>query len=426
MKNFLFKLLLFTIFLNIWIPKSGVKIKNIPLTIGNVAYLILCLFFILSFIYSNRVYKDKIQIFIIIFISIFMIRFMLALTNLYIKFNDIIQYLIPLCIFPFIYIIIYNCIKDEEQLNKVLNILTLGFIFICVYGLIQSIFGIDKVTIPGITVNYSDYKESPLWYLQKNNGQGDSSKLISTYQNGNVFGVNLLLIFPIVFENAKEKTKFILLILFLMVGLLTLSRSVWLAMGIYLLLRFVFNNDTKIKSVIFRFIIILTLMIGIPYAFNNSPQLQARVGQTTEDNVSTLSGRTPDAVNLFDSASNDIVSILIGPYGLIQFNGGGYEMTYVAIYMLSGLLGLLLFSMFIAISLYKLKKHIETNPVAKGCYYGMITYFFVAFVEGAFWLPPTALNLFTVFAIGAVSIRIEKNKQLKSMQNKYYRKYISF
>lgn len=411
MRKILFGLLSATIFLNIWIPKGGIKIQNIPVTFGNVFFFVLLILFFIYLLFRQKIYKDKMQLLIFISIVFFAFRIIFAFLNDNMKFSDIIQYLIPLSIYPFMYLITYNCIRKKQQLCKIINIITLGFIFICIYGLMQNLFGIDKLTIPGITVNYSDYKESPLWYLQKANGQGDASKMVSTYQNGNIFGVNLLLLFPIVFETTKKsKIKFIFMILFLVVGMLTLSRSVWFGIAIYVLIKFIFNGNLKFKAMTVRIATILALIIIIPYAFHNVPQLQARLTQTSTINISTLSGRTPTALELLRSSSNNIISLFIGPYGIIQYEGGAYEMTYFAIYMLSGLIGLLFFFIPIIYALYKLKKHSNLNLVSRGCFYGIIVYGFTAFIEGAFWLPPTALNLWTIFAIGMVAIRLEKNE----------------
>lgn len=411
MKKFLFNILCITIFLNIWVPKGGIKIQDIPVTFGNVLYFVLLILFFIYLLFRQKIYKDKMQLLIFISIVFFAFRIIFAFLNDNMKFSDIIQYLIPLSIYPFGYIITYNCIRDKKQLGKVLKIVSIDFLVICLYGLIQNIFGIDKTTIPGITVNYSDYKESPLWYLQKDNGQGDASKMISTYQNGNIFGVNLLLIFPLVFETSKkDRTKFIYIALFLIVGMLTLSRSVWLGIGIYLLFRFILNSDLKLKAIFIRILLVISLIIAVPYAFNNVPQLQARLMQTTSDNISSMSGRLPNTLNLLHSSSNSIVSVFFGPYGIMQYDGNAYEMTYFAIYMLSGLIGLLVFLTPIILLLYKLKKHKKINAVAKGCYYGILVYAITAFIEGAFWLPPTALNLWIIAGIGMVGLRLEKHE----------------
>ena len=42
--GFLFNLLLITIFFNIWFPKAGIKLSEIPLTVGNV-FLAITFFF---------------------------------------------------------------------------------------------------------------------------------------------------------------------------------------------------------------------------------------------------------------------------------------------------------------------------------------------------------------------------------------------
>ena len=58
-----------------------------------------------------------------------------------------------------------------------------------------------------LTVNAGDLGELD---SSKFNQRGSVSKLISTYNNGNIFGVCTLMLFPIFYEYTKSKIKIII------------------------------------------------------------------------------------------------------------------------------------------------------------------------------------------------------------------------
>ena len=90
-----------------------------------------------------------------------------------------IGYIIPLVVYPLMFIIAYDTIDTKEKLQKVIKVICFGFFFICIYALLQYVFGIEKVCIPGLTVNLSDYTTyGANWYLQKNNN--NSSEIGNT------------------------------------------------------------------------------------------------------------------------------------------------------------------------------------------------------------------------------------------------------
>ena len=169
--------------------------------------------------------------------------FILKYTIIYANLGTIIPsmtYIIPLLIYPLIFFVAVDIIDNKEKLDKVIKIIVYGFFFLCFYAILQYIVGIDKCDIPGLTVNLSDYREmGPLWFMQKSNGTDKAnSKMVSTYQNGNLFGINLVFIYPLVYYyySKKEKIKTFSLILFITCAFLTLSRTCWLGIVLFIFL----------------------------------------------------------------------------------------------------------------------------------------------------------------------------------------------
>ena len=119
----------------------------------------------------------------------FLFRVILAFSK-DVTLSEIIGYAIPLIIFPFIYFVLINEVNNIQKYNKIMKILIYGFFILAIYSVIQSIFGIAKVDIPGLTVNLTDYLNlGDNWFMEKSNGVVETNaKIVSTYQNGNLFG----------------------------------------------------------------------------------------------------------------------------------------------------------------------------------------------------------------------------------------------
>ena len=162
--EFLFNLLLMTIFFNIWFPKAGIKVAGIPLTVGNVFLAITFICWSYKKIVEGHVTVHKIGYSIMILMVFSLVK--------YVVIGDILSnigYVIPLVIYPLIFFIAYDLIDNKQKEQRIINVICFGFFFISIYALLQYILGIEKVCIPGITVNLSDYiKYGSKWYLQKN------------------------------------------------------------------------------------------------------------------------------------------------------------------------------------------------------------------------------------------------------------------
>lgn len=105
--------------------------------------------------------------------------------------------------------------------------------FVVMFGLLSFFYAIiykDYIHIPYLTTGGGDVVEQ-VW--QKNNMRSGILKLVSTYNNGNIFGVCMLMLLPLYF--LSEKSGFFKLA-FIFAVVLTLSRTVWLGLFVALFL----------------------------------------------------------------------------------------------------------------------------------------------------------------------------------------------
>ena len=401
--SLLFNLLLMTIFWNIWFPKAGIKISGIPLTIGNVFFIMT---FVVWFLKRMRIGKFRINPpggLILVGIFYFMCRYIIVMLAKNISFSTTIGYIIPLCIYPLIFFLIIELVDSNEKLEKIIKIIVYGFIFLCIYALFQYFLRIETVAIPGLTVNLTDYQQlGKMWYMAKANGTDiNNAKIVSTYQNGNLFGISLLLIYPIVynyFKNKKENGKIIIsLLLFIITTFLTLSRACWLGIILFITFGVLMENDNTKEAWLRRIIIIILSCVAIAGVFKFLPSVANRFFGTT--NWVSMSGRTEGLIKVFETvfASNNIFAYILGPYGMIKYSGLAYEILPLSIFVQTGIVGIiLLYSVFF----YGIRKMKSKNYISKAIKLSFIIWLIVGCIECGYWLPPAALNLFMMLGLG--------------------------
>ncbi len=391
---------------NMLFPKAGIKLSGIPLTIGNVVFFI-ALFFLLKNI-KKVSFGDKESI-ILLIILFWLLRLFIGFSvDNHAEFSMFVGYFVPLCVYPLVYFV-YKFFLDENLMKITIKWVRISVWGIISYGLLQFIVGIGPSTIPGITVNLSDYMEAPLnWWMQKFNGiSSDSSKVVSTYQNGNLFGANLLLLFPCVYQTIYKKN---IKILFLMLSLLAIvlagSRSMYVALCIYCMFycfrKAKFASTLRIRKVsIFTIISFLGLAVTSVYFFlrNSNASFIERVVSITDSHVlSSGTGRFEMFIKYLEWLYSEptLLYELLGAYGT-NYSGGAYEILYASLFVLGGLLGLV-FTMYCFFKILY-TGHTVHNKLVSGINTGLFLYALAACSEGAFWIPPLALNLWMIIAI---------------------------
>ncbi len=310
------------------------------------------------------------------------------------------------------------------MVDDILKIVAISFFIVSAYAMLQQVFGIGAVQVPGLTVNYTDYADNgPLWYTQKNNGVTSSDqKIISTYQNGNVFGSSLVLMFPLVFcylFKRYNRIAIMSVVLFSITGALTLSRTCWLGIAIvFSLASLWFAKRARTKLLLCVSAIILSFL-GIFILSVCFPTVSERITATDASAITRAGGRIEPLTRLIGSTVNTgflPLSLLLGPFGLIEQDGFAYEMTPFAILNFSGIIGLMIWLLSV-FSGFRDSYHVSdsTKRIVAGGTIAVVAWFIMATIDGSYWTPPTALNLFTIIAL----VQVAKNTKERSGKNAY-------
>lgn len=413
----LFNLLLMTIFWNIWFPKAGIKLGGLPLTVGNVFFAITFALWIFIKL-KNKTIRTQVAIGSTIILGI--LYFAIKYTIVYATYNSLTLlagYIIPLFVYPLIFFVVYDSIKNRNQLEKIIKVIVYGFFFLCIYAILQSIVGIENCDIPGLTVNLTDYrKDGELWYMAKANGMNtENVKIVGTYQNGNLFGISLIVIYPLVYyyyiEHKKNRTLIFSLILFIITVFLTLSRACWLGIVLFITFGVVLERESTKQSFIRKTITIIACIVAIIYVFKYLPNVANRFFDTDKDDWISMSGRTEGLIGIFKTLenSNSILPYIIGPFGIIDHYGFAYEIMPLSVFFQTGIIGLILLYLVFFKTIQLLKNN---NYIAKAIRLALIIWLIVGCIECGYWLPPIALNVFMIIALGLQSNEILKGEEI--------------
>jgi len=136
------------------------------------------------------------------------------------------------------------------------------------------------------------------------------------------------------------------------------------------------------------------------------PIARTRITETQPENLISLGGRSESAAILWHESVRDAnaSTFIIGPdvsaeKNILAQGGGAYEIFYLALFEIAGVMGILVWLAPIAFTLKNFYKY-RSDLVMRAVFIGLVTWHLVALVEGAFWAPPTAFNLWTLVGIG--------------------------
>jgi hypothetical protein len=399
-------------------PKGGIKYLDIPITWADAFLGCLLVVFIYRFSRPLRVSRALKTTMSLMLAGVTFFAFRIFAQEGFVPryvIPDHMQELAPLCVYPLIVFVMVRVIDNEVRLKRVIQIMIVGVTIILLYGVLQRVFGEKALLVPGLTANATDAQIPDFLFFKYNviDWHLRTLKLTSTYQNGNNLGINLLLLFPIAATAVRRWTVRLPLIgLGLFVFAECGSRAVWagaLTLGLVATLFFV-------KRTIHKFFASVGLTLAVVVLLFFVPIMRTRTLEAGMQKQIELGGRVDPAAILIRESLRDtnVVAFLVGPDSRIvriigAQGGGAYDMLYLALFQISGVLGLLLWLAPVGLSMWTMSKA-RSDPLVKAVLISLICYLIAALAEGAFWYPPTAFNLWMMIAIGWLRMEQKRKK----------------
>ncbi|MBF8262520.1 MAG: hypothetical protein HW387_185 [Parachlamydiales bacterium] len=357
-------LVLLVVFL-LMFPKGGIKIHDIPLTWG---YFLLGLFSIGALLRKTIiVHQERLHV-IFALIPFLIIGALTMAINGVESLGMAVSFWISFLFLPFMFFCLFS--KDIETFNEQLffHLFVKGIFFIAIYGI--ALFVIKQVTghfleIPLLTMNLGDLGQLETKHINR----GFVFKLISTYNNGNLYGICLLMLLPLFCFLEKTRWRHWIVKMSL---LLTFSRTVWIGLFFHELCYQWFINKNK-KTFFLTLIVSLILIIGALAALSAFYGFDWRFFTDTN-----LGGRRGQLDAIFDT----------GFFSPEPFNGFS-EIVYAGMIFTFGWAGLVafLFAMGAPLVYQIISRHLPDSH--KCIALGLINYLFISSSDGAILLLPT-------------------------------------
>jgi hypothetical protein len=377
-----------TLFVNLAFPKAGFYAGSIPITLGYVLLAISVLLILTRSILTVGPARLPPTFLVqIALLCLFALYCIVAISTngladdvvvsnivLVITTSDVLVYVVSVLVVPALSILLGMYLYSHVGYARILRVLQASLVIVIFWGMAiffsMNVLG-DVWGIPYVTTTGNDL----LFTLTRSINRGGIYKMVSTYNNGNILGINLLIWLPVLLFTKKK------LPLWLKVGarallLLTLSRTVWLgwiAMEMFAL----FANRPSAKKVALGVCalgvigilayVVSGFLIGDPAAFLFDSTAGGRILYTLED------------VSLSNFLPQRYTGIL--------------EIVYVWMIRSFGILGVILF---VVTWFYPLSLRIHCAD-AKLVRIGLATYAVLMFSDGAFLYVPTQLT-FWLFA----------------------------
>lgn len=362
-KRYIFLLLIFLFVF----PKGGFKIGGVPITWG---YVLLALLSIAAIFGKHlQVRKDRLHT----LLFLFPFQLLSGITMIWGGVGNVgmaISFWTSFFFLPYSFLLVFSQEIDELDPTWFFSILKKGMLFISIYGILlfayRWITG-EYIEIPFLTTNFDD-----LGLLDEkcNRRALTFSKLVSTYNNGNLFGACLILILPLYcyVETKIYKQGIVKLAL-----LLTLSRTVWIGLFAHEMLYSLFLSKNKSKALLKIGISFLTL-IGILaitsffLGFSVSFFLDAKLG-----------GRDVQLQNL-----SQVSFFHSDPFYHIL------EMVYIGVARSFGWVGLITFLIGVCGPfIFHRLTHPRLSPIHQAIFVGLLNYWIIAGSDGGMLYLPT-------------------------------------
>ncbi|WP_181705512.1 hypothetical protein [Chthonobacter rhizosphaerae] len=287
---------------------------------------------------------------------------------------------------------------DDEFLHR--SIL-FAFYFLIAYSLLQLLFGADQVAIQYVTANYVDEFDE---IITRSNVihrlGGETYKLFSTYQNGNLFSIALIILFPIVFSLEKNiYLRYVSFIFLHIVVLYSASTTSYISLLIIDLLFVLFFARRYLVAVIIVALVLFSLVLALSLACDSGEcgvvdLLSAKLFERDlTDNMRWLK------TDMWLSRMSDNIAIVFIGEMSNRSIMPVYEVLPFSIAQYYGIFVLVGFYAFIIAALGPWKLRLYKV--------GLVAYLVTSFGSGGFWLTPTPYLI--GFSLGLVA-RLDRSR----------------
>lgn len=275
-------------------PKGGFKVAGVPITWGYLALGVLALWLPFALARGRMESVAGVRLLILALLVPFQVVSWLALlANGTSGIGFAISFVVTFFFLPLVLVLVLGVHLDRIHLPFLFRMIRLAVLAVAVYGIFLFIYKLTTgsfIEIPYLTVNSGDLGTLEDKYIDR----GGVFKLISTYNNGNIYGVSILMLLPLYtwLERNVLRTTIVKLSL-----VLTLSRTVWVGLIAYELLQRLYVRRASFRTVFLLFSSLVLVgvgvwysldLIGVDVSFLFDRRLGGRIGQWRELDQTTL------------------------------------------------------------------------------------------------------------------------------------------
>jgi hypothetical protein len=244
-------------------PKGGIKLAAVPLTWGYVALGLVSLWFPVALWFGRpgRV-RDVRLLMLGALVPFQVVIWLTLLVNGILNVGYTISLVVAYFFLPVAFVLILGVHLDRIHLGYLFRLIRWGVFAVAVYGIFLFFYKIgtgEFIEIPYLTVNIGDVGQLEDKYINR----GGIFKLISTYNNGNLFGVSILLLLPLYAWLEKSAVRVTVVKLSL---LLTLSRTVWIGLLVYEVVHRLYVRRISTRNLLTLLAVLSVLVAGVWYA----------------------------------------------------------------------------------------------------------------------------------------------------------------
>jgi hypothetical protein len=352
-------------------PKGGVKFGGIPVTWGYILLGLSTLPFLLQLAHGARMRLAAPRL--TVAAALLPFQFIVWATLLLHGTTGMgfaVSLVVSFFFIPLALVIALGVYLDRMDLGPLFRMLRVGILLVAAYGIFLFIYKLKTgsfIEIPYLTVNAGDVGGLEDKYIDR----GGIFKLISTYNNGNIYGVSMLILLPLYgwLEKSRVRQGIVKASL-----LLTLSRTVWVGLVVYEVLQRVHVKRVSARALALLGLALVGLGLGVAYAMS-----------LMDRNVSFLFDRNLGGRLGQLGALETARALPNAPFETI------YEIVYLSVMESFGILGLAAFLVAMAtpVALHLLR----ATPYAGSTYKrnlaaGLITYLIVSMSDGALLFIP--------------------------------------